>query len=255
MNRHLFGKPWPRRHAVHFLLLLEEEAGPKEFVQAVSNRRMTSQGQHLLLEGVKWKSLSRVWLFATPLTIQSIEFSSPEYYSGEPFPSPGDLPNPGIKPRSPALKADSLLADHKGSPRILEWVAYPFSRESSQPRSCNRGLLHCRRFLYQLSYQGNPLELKGRGPKDHSAFVSSCLCLGVGQPVFPAGSPRKTGACPSRDQQLRGIILHYMTLTLECLNLTSQWGWKQLVSKIQTLLFHCVLCDPGEHVHALKRLS
>ena len=53
MNRHLFGKPWPRRHAVHFLLLLEEEAGPKEFVQAVSNRRMTSQGQHLLLEGVK----------------------------------------------------------------------------------------------------------------------------------------------------------------------------------------------------------
>jgi len=40
-----------------------------------------------------------------PLTI---EFSSQEYWSGLPFPSPGDLPDPGIKPRSPALQADSL---------------------------------------------------------------------------------------------------------------------------------------------------
>ena len=38
----------------------------------------------------------------------SIEFSRQEYCSGWPFPSPGDLPNPGIKPRSPALQADSL---------------------------------------------------------------------------------------------------------------------------------------------------
>ncbi|KAB0363740.1 hypothetical protein FD754_007896, partial [Muntiacus muntjak] len=43
---------------------------------------------------------------------------------GLPFPSPGGLPNPGIKP----------LSD-QGSPRILEWVAYPFSRGSSQPRN------------------------------------------------------------------------------------------------------------------------
>ena len=37
-----------------------------------------------------------------------MEFSRPEYWSGYPFPSPGDLPNPGIKPRSPALQANSL---------------------------------------------------------------------------------------------------------------------------------------------------
>jgi len=37
-----------------------------------------------------------------------MEFSRPEYWSGYPFPSPGDLPNPGIEPRSPALQADSL---------------------------------------------------------------------------------------------------------------------------------------------------
>ena len=40
-----------------------------------------------------------------------MEFSRPEYWSGLPFPSPGDIPNPGIKTRSPALQADSLPAE------------------------------------------------------------------------------------------------------------------------------------------------
>ena len=40
----------------------------------------------------------------------------PEYWSGEPFPSPGDLPNPGIEPRSPVLQVDSLPADPQGKP-------------------------------------------------------------------------------------------------------------------------------------------
>ena len=43
-----------------------------------------------------------------------MEFSRPEYWSGKPFPSPGDLPNPGIKPRSPALQADSLPSEPPG---------------------------------------------------------------------------------------------------------------------------------------------
>ena len=64
-------------------------------------------------------------------TLQSMEFSRPEYWSGSPFPSPGDLPNPGVEPRSPALQVDFLPAEPKGSPRTLEWVAYPFSRGSS----------------------------------------------------------------------------------------------------------------------------
>ena len=55
-----------------------------------------------------WKSLSRVQLFETPGTIQSIGFFRPEYWSEWPFPSPGDLPNPGIEPRSLVLQADSL---------------------------------------------------------------------------------------------------------------------------------------------------
>ena len=54
------------------------------------------------------KSLSSVRLFVTPWTVAhqappSVEFSRQEYWSGLPFPSPGDLPNPGIEPGSPAL--------------------------------------------------------------------------------------------------------------------------------------------------------
>ena len=43
-----------------------------------------------------------------------MEFSRPDYWSGEPFPSPGDLPNPRIEPRSPTLQADSLPAEPQG---------------------------------------------------------------------------------------------------------------------------------------------
>ena len=49
-----------------------------------------------------------------------MEFSRPEYWSGQPFPSPGDLPNPGIEPRSPALQADSLPREPPGKPIIWE---------------------------------------------------------------------------------------------------------------------------------------
>ena len=59
----------------------------------------------------KWKPLSRVWFCATPWTIQSMEFSRPEYWRGQPFPSPEDLPHPRIKPRSPSLQVDSLPAE------------------------------------------------------------------------------------------------------------------------------------------------
>ena len=67
-----------------------------------------------------WKSLSHVQLFETPWTLQSTEISGPEYWIGWPFPSPGDLPNPGIEPRSPALQVDSWQLSHKGSPLSSE---------------------------------------------------------------------------------------------------------------------------------------
>ena len=62
------------------------------------------------------KSLSHVQLFATPWTVAYqapwfMGFSREEYWSGLPFPSPGDLPNPGIEPRSFALQTDALLSE------------------------------------------------------------------------------------------------------------------------------------------------
>ena len=66
----------------------------------------------------KWKLLSCVRLFTTLWTIESMWFSRPEYWSGWPFPSPGDLPNPGIEPRSLSLQANSLPAEPQGKPNM-----------------------------------------------------------------------------------------------------------------------------------------
>ena len=77
------------------------------------NRRSNGQTQFF----------SRVRLFATPWTVASqappfMGFSRQEYWSGLPFPSPGDLPDPGIKPRSPAFQADTLTSELPGKPRV-----------------------------------------------------------------------------------------------------------------------------------------
>ena len=77
----------------------------------------------------------------------------------KPFPSPGYLPNPGIKPRSPSLRAVSLSAEPQGKPKntrvgslsLLQWI-FP-------TQELNRGFLHCRQILYQLSYEGSPIKL------------------------------------------------------------------------------------------------
>ena len=66
------------------------------------------------------KLLSCVRLFATPWTVThqahlSMEFSWQEYWSALPFPSAGDLPDPGIEPGSPALQADALPSEPQGS--------------------------------------------------------------------------------------------------------------------------------------------
>ena len=70
------------------------------------------------------KLLSHVRLFAIPWTVAyqappSMGFSRQEYWSGLPFPSPGDLPSPGIKPRSPSLQADALPSELPGKPLYI----------------------------------------------------------------------------------------------------------------------------------------
>ena len=70
------------------------------------------------------KSLSRVRLYATPWSVAyqahpSIGFSKQGYWSGLPFPSPGDLPDPGIKLRSSVLQADVLPSEPSGKPNTI----------------------------------------------------------------------------------------------------------------------------------------
>ena len=81
-----------------------------------------------------------------------------------------DVPKPGIEPRSPALQGDSLPAKPQGKASntgvgslfLLQWI---FPTQES-----NRGLLHCRRILYQLSCQGTPIFI-------FSSFFYVCLGL------------------------------------------------------------------------------
>ena len=84
--------------------------------------------------------LSLARLFATPWTLQSMEFSRPGYWSGLHFPSPRDLPNPGFEPNSPALQADSLPAESLGKPIKLEiqtrmkTISHNFSKIGKEQR-------------------------------------------------------------------------------------------------------------------------
>ena len=69
--------------------------------------------------------LSHIQLFATPWTVAwqaplPMRFPRQEYWSGLTFPSPGDLSNPGIEPRSPALQADSLSSEPPGKAVVLQ---------------------------------------------------------------------------------------------------------------------------------------
>ena len=95
----------------------------------------------------KVKLLSRVQLFVTPRTIAyqappSMEFSRQGYRSGLPFPSPGDLPDSGIKPGSPTLQADTLPSEPPGKPKNTG-VGCFFLHSEIQ-------------ILYQLSPKGSP---------------------------------------------------------------------------------------------------
>ena len=106
----------------------------------------------VLIKG-KGKLLSHFQLFATPWTIQSVEFSRTEYWCGQLFHSPGDLLNPGTEPRSPALQVDSLPAEPSGKPKNAGVGSLSFLQQIFPTQESNRGLLCCRWFLYQVSYE------------------------------------------------------------------------------------------------------
>ena len=95
---------------------------------------------------LKVKSLSRVRLFATSWTVAhqappSMGLSSQEYWSGLPFPSPEDLPDPGTEPRSPASEADALTSEPPGKHNWVTslcaswWLRGYLPKEEKNPRN------------------------------------------------------------------------------------------------------------------------
>ena len=112
--------------------------------------------------------MSNSW---TPWTVAcqaplSLGFSRQEYWSGLPFPSPGDLPNPGIEPGSPALQADSLLTE-----LLLETanllMGFPGGISGKEPvYQCNRLKIpafdpYVGKILWRRTQQPTPVFLPG----------------------------------------------------------------------------------------------
>ena len=75
-----------------------------------------------------------------------------EYWSELSCPPPGDLPNPGIKPRSPALQSDSLLSKPPGKLKNTRVGSLSLLQGIFPTQEPNRDVLHCRQILYQLKY-------------------------------------------------------------------------------------------------------
>ena len=86
----------------------------------------------------------------------SMGSSRQEDWSGLPFSSPGDLPNPGMEPRSPAMQADSLPAEPPGKPKKTGMGSLSLLQQIFPSQELNRGLLHGKWTHYQVRCQGSP---------------------------------------------------------------------------------------------------
>ena len=107
---------------------------------------------------IKWYhvGLSHVLLFATLWILPARVFcpwgfSRQEYWSGLPFTSPEDLPNPGIKLRSPRLQADSLLSEPPGKPKHTGVGSLSLHCRIFPTQELNPCCLHLKRILYHLN--------------------------------------------------------------------------------------------------------
>ena len=106
--------PWTAAHQASLCL-----TNSWSLLKFLSIKSVMPSNHLILYHTVCVKLLSLIRLFATPWTVGhqtplSMRFSRQEYWSGLPFPSPGDLPDPRIEPRSPALQADALPSESPG---------------------------------------------------------------------------------------------------------------------------------------------
>ena len=84
-------------------------------------------------------------------------FFGQEHLSGLPCPPPGELPNPGIEPRSSTFQVDSLPSESPGKPKNTGVGSLSLLQGIFPTQELNWGLLHCRQILYHLSHQESPM--------------------------------------------------------------------------------------------------
>ena len=143
---------------------------------------------------MKVKSFSCVQLFATPWTVTyqaplSMGFSRQEYWNGLPFPSPGDLPDPGTEPVYPALQADALTSEPPGKPTINCKDNIRSDQSLSRVRLCDS---------VNRSTPGLPVHHQlPEFTQAHVHRVSDAI-----QPSHPLSSPSPLAPNPSQHQSL-----------------------------------------------------
>ena len=93
-----------------------------------------------------------------------------KYWSGLPCPPPGDFPKPAIEPRSLASQASSLPSEPLGKPMNTGVTSLSLLQGIFLTQELNPGLLHCRRILYQLSYQRSPYACL-------PMYTCMCMCM------------------------------------------------------------------------------
>ena len=99
---------------------------------------------------IPWSAARQAPLFTGILQKRILEWVA--------MPSSRRSSQPGIKPRSPALQADSLPVGPRGKPKNAGVGSLPLLQGTLLIEESNQGLLHCRQILYQLNFQGSPIQ-------------------------------------------------------------------------------------------------
>ena len=165
-----------------------------------------------------------------------MEFSRPEYWSGEPFPSPEDLPNPGIEPRSPALQVDSLPTEPQGKPINWEENQMHISYCKSQYNSHTAVSLCCHFFQGLFLLLFSHLSLPNR-LWPHGLQHARLLC--------PPLSPRVcSNSCPLSQWCYWCLTVSFFGDTFSSFPLSLYFHWNFRVNLVEntSLWFSMYMC-------------
>ena len=148
--------PWPQGW-VGAQMRAVGGSGPLGTLPAAARLNPKGKSKHSCLSiKWKWKALSRVWLFATPWTMKSMEFSRPNTGVGSLSLLHGIFLTQGSNPGHPHCRQILYQLSHTGKPKNIGVRSLSLLQGIFLTRESNWGLLHCRVILYQLSYQGSP---------------------------------------------------------------------------------------------------